>query len=146
MMTDRSADQGRLRMTPPAYMARHNWPPLRDRTSTVSGVRPYLLTAGRAQPVDQSLEIEAQIRTSQLGTSAQARLAFERRDIVDLCQAMTLSVAEVAARMDLHINVTRVLVADLAALGYLLVHRPQSAMTRNVDLIERVIRGLEAIR
>ncbi len=116
--------------------------PVRD---AVSGLRPYLLTSGRAEPVDHTLEIEAQVLTTGLGASRCDRLSFEHRDIVELC-ATTRSVAEVAARLGLHIGVARVLVADLAALGYLVVRRPSLPLSQNPHLIERVIRGLEAIR
>jgi hypothetical protein len=112
--------------------------------SDVSLLRPYLLTSGRAQPVDETLEVEAQVMTSQLGAAASQNLTFERRDIVDLCHN-TMSVAEVAAMLGLHIGVARVLVADLAELGYVIVRRPAARPTQDIDIIERVIRGLEAI-
>jgi hypothetical protein len=111
----------------------------------VSGLRPYLLTSGRAEPVDHTLEIEAQVLTSDLGATAYGRLSFEHRDIVALC-SNTLSVAEVAAMLKLHIGVARVLVADLAAQGYLIVRRPSLPLSQDPNLIERVIRGLETIR
>lgn len=111
----------------------------------VSLLRPYLLTSGRAKPVDNTLEIEAQAVTSQLGASALNELTFERRDIVSLCRD-TKSVAEVGAMLGLHIGVARVLVADLAALGYLVVRRPGGKPSQDLGMIERVIRGLEAIR
>jgi hypothetical protein len=110
----------------------------------VSLLRPYLLTSGRAEPVDQTLEVESQVLTSQLGANAAQDLTFERRDIVDLCHN-TMSVAEIAAMLGLHIGVARVLVADLAALGYVIVRRPSARLSQDIDMIERVIRGLEAI-
>jgi Protein of unknown function (DUF742) len=109
----------------------------------ISLVRPYLLTSGRAQPVDQSLEIEAQVVTNYPAAAA-AQLTFERRDIVALC-IEPKSVAEVASLLGLHIGVARVLVADLAQQGYLAVTRPAAEQSHDVDLIERVIRGLESI-
>ena len=112
---------------------------------TGSRLPPYLMTSGRTEPVDSTLEIEAQVMTTDLGAAASAGLSFEQRDIVELC-ATTMSVAEVAARLKLHIGVARVLVADLAALGYLLVARPSPSLSHDPDLIERVIRGLQAIR
>ena len=112
---------------------------------TVSGIRPYLLTAGRAQPVDDSLEIEAQVATSAQGAASPSNLTFEHRDIVELCKT-TMSVAEIAALLRLHIGVARVLVADLAALGYVVVRRPTAALDQDLGMIERVIRGLETIR
>ena len=109
----------------------------------ISLVRPYLLTSGRAHPVDHSLEIEAQVVTDYPAAAA-AQLAFERRDIVALC-IEPKSVAEVASLLGLHIGVARILVADLAQQGYLVVTRPGAEQSHDVDLIERVIRGLESI-
>jgi hypothetical protein len=111
----------------------------------VSALRPYLLTSGRVEPIDHTLEIEAQVLTSDLGAASYTHLAFEQRDIVALCST-TLSVAEVAAKLKLHIGVARVLVADLAQMGYLVVRRPSFPHSQDPSLIERVIRGLEAIR
>src|SRR4051812_40659970 len=76
----------------------------------VSRLPPYMLTSGRAQPIDSTLEIEAQVVTSDLGARSYARLTFEHRDILTLCDT-TMSVAEVGARLKLHIGVARVLVA-----------------------------------
>lgn len=111
----------------------------------VSTLRPYLLTSGRSKPVDQTLEIEAQVAASEFGVASFRRLSFEHRDIVALC-GTTMSVAEIAAKLGMHIGVARVLVADLAALGYLLVSRPSMRLSQDTRMIERVIRGLEAIR
>jgi hypothetical protein len=111
----------------------------------VSLVRPYLMTAGRAQPENVPIEIEAQVQTAELGLDSYDMLTFEHRDIVALCRT-TVSVAEVAAQLGLHIGVARVLVADLAANGYVVVRRPSTTVANDLDVIERVIRGLEAIR
>jgi hypothetical protein len=110
----------------------------------VSLVRPYLLTSGRVEPTDRSLEVEAQVVTSELGLAVHNDLSFERRDILELCRN-TVSVAEVAAMLGLHIGVARVLVADLAQLGYVIVKRPGTQLSKDIDILERVIRGLEAI-
>lgn len=109
-----------------------------------SGVRPYLLTGGRVRPVDASLEIEAQVRTTPAGRADAARLAFEYRDIVLLC-AQPIAIAEVAARLGLHLGVARVLASDLIEAGYLAVRRPDAGLHQNKKIIERVIRGLQAI-
>jgi hypothetical protein len=108
-------------------------------------LRPYLLTAGRVTPVDSTLEIEAQVLTSELGMAAYHRLTFEHRDIVLLCR-IPRSVAEVGAQLGYHVGVARVLVADLAALGHLTVRRPESRPALNLELVERVIRGLESLQ
>lgn len=125
-------------------MGGNDWTP-QVGEEAVSPVRPYLLTSGRAQPIDQTLEIEAQVVTSQLGATAAIGLTFERRDIVTLCLEAK-SVAEIASILTLHIGVARVLVADLAQFGYVVVGRPRAKLFQDIDVIERVIRGLESIR
>jgi hypothetical protein len=115
--------------------------PLRE----ASGVRPYLLTGGRVRPVDASLEIEAQVRTTAAGQADANRLTFEHRDIVELCVEPS-AIAEVAARLGLHLGVARVLTSDLIEAGYLAVRRPDAGLHQNKKIIERVIRGLQAIR
>jgi hypothetical protein len=114
------------------------------RAGGVSRLRPYVMTSGQVTPVDDTLEIEAQILTTDLGITFQAGVAFERRDILALCST-PMSVAEVASKLSLHIGVTRVLVAELAAVGYLSIQRPGPRLFEDVSLIERVIRGLESI-
>jgi hypothetical protein len=120
-------------------------PPLDTHDLGISLVRPYLMTAGRAQPENVPIEIEAQVMTSDLGMASYQDLTFEHRDIVALCRS-TASVAEIAALLGLHIGVARVLVADLAASGYILVRRPATSFAHDQSIMERVIRGLEAIR
>lgn len=115
-----------------------------DPEPEVSSVRPYLLTGGRARPLDVTLEAEAQAVTTASGRSALTRLADEYRDIVALCQQPT-SVAEIAAHLDLHLAVARVLVGDLAALGHVTVRRPEANGRRQAKIIERVIDGLQSI-
>lgn len=107
-------------------------------------LRPYLLTAGRARAVDSSIAIETQVSATDTGQTALSRLQFEQRDIVELCRG-PLSVAEIAARLDLHLGVVRVLVGDLTALGYLSVLGPNIGSSHDIDTISRVIRGLRAI-
>jgi hypothetical protein len=91
-----------------------------------------------------TLEIEAQVVTTEAGRVMIPVLAFEQRDIVELC-LRPVAVAEVAARLGIHLGVARVLVGDLLALGYLAVRRPEVAPHRNAEIIERVISGLQAI-
>jgi hypothetical protein len=114
------------------------------RPSEVSPLRPYLLTGGRARPTAETLEIEAQVVTTETGFLAISTLTFEQRDILRLCQT-PLAIAEVAAQLKLHLGVVRVLAGDLLELGHLAVRRPAFEPHRNRNILERVIRGLEAI-
>jgi hypothetical protein len=105
---------------------------------------PYLITGGRSRPVDDSLEIEAQVIATSVGQQDLDRLSFENRDIVQLCE-QPYAVAEVAARLNLHLGVTRVLVGDLVATGHLSVRRPEWDTKVRAEIIERVIRGLDRL-
>jgi lysophospholipid acyltransferase (LPLAT)-like uncharacterized protein len=111
----------------------------------ISGVRPYLITGGRARPVDSTLRMEAQVLTTWEGRAALDRLTYEHHDVVAMC-LHPAAVAEIAARLHLHLGVARVVVADLVALGYLLIRHPETATHQQVKIIERVISGLTAIR
>jgi Protein of unknown function (DUF742) len=108
-----------------------------------AALRPFLLTAGRVAGQD-SIAIETQVVTTELGRTAADELGFERRDIVSLC-GDPLSVAEIAAQLSLHLGVVRVLVGDLSADGHLSVYLPNSDASTDVDTLLRVIRGLRAI-
>lgn len=115
-----------------------------DQQPQPPSLRPYLLTSGRAHAVDSSIEIETQVASTDTGRAALGQLQFEQHDIVELCRG-PLSVAEIAARLDLHLGVVRVLVGDLTALGYLDAFRPNGDSSHDIDTITRVIRGLRAI-
>ena len=72
------------------------------------------------------------------------RLSFEQHDIVAACR-IPQSLAELAARLRLHLNVVRVLAEDLRAAGYLTVHVPDSGVTHDASVLRRVIEALRAI-
>lgn len=115
-----------------------------DEPADASLLRPYQLTGGRTVPVDPTLAIEAQVvAVGEVWTMPQA-VRFEHRDVVSAARA-PVSVAELGALLRLHLQVVRVLVADLAAAGHLRVLRPQHSVAKDPAMIERVIRGLSAI-
>jgi len=120
--------------------------PAGDRVGRASAVRPFLVTAGRVAGGGSvtPLPLETQVVSTVGGVAGMDQLAFERRDIVALCRRPQ-SLAEVAARLHLHLNVVQVLAEDLASSGDLSVHlpRPQAAYDRSV--LRRVIDGLRAI-
>jgi hypothetical protein len=118
--------------------------PAQQPAQEVSHLRPYLLTGGRARPLAETLEIEAQVVTTAAGLVAIETAEYEQRDILLLCR-IPLAVAEVAARLGLHLGVARVLVGDLLVLEHLGLRRPEAVPHRKVDILERVIRGLQAI-
>jgi hypothetical protein len=107
-------------------------------------LRPYQLTGGRTAPVDPTLALEAQVVADAAALAAPEALRYEHREVVHAAQE-PVSVAELGALLQLHLQVVRVLVADLAAAGHLRVLRPQRAVATDPAMIERVIRGLSAI-
>lgn len=114
-----------------------------------SAVRPFLLTAGRvagAGAADESrpMPVETQVVATVAGLDELERLSFEQHDIVAACRR-PLSLAEMAARLRLHLNVVRVLAEDLRASGHLAVHVPDLGVVHDASVLRRVIDGLRAI-
>jgi len=104
-----------------------------------SFVRPFILTGGRTQPLQDGLRVETLVH-AQPGTLF-APLQFERRRIVELCQTPH-SIAEIASALQVPLGVARVLVADLATSRLVSVH--QQAETP-IQLIERVLDRVRAL-
>lgn len=114
-----------------------------DRQAPGPALRPYLLTSGRVAP-HLAVAVETQVIATDAGQAARPGLTFERRHIVALCED-PLSIAEIAARLRLHLGVVRVLVGDLSAAGLLAVYLPNADASSDVGTLLRVIRGLRAI-
>jgi hypothetical protein len=107
-------------------------------------LRPYAMTEGRTEPTGPDLAIEDLVGAT---TAAEppAWLSLEHQSIAQACRE-TLSVAEVAARVDLPLGVTRVLVGDLVGYGMVTIHRaPSHAGGPNVALLEQVLDGLQRL-
>jgi hypothetical protein len=122
----------------PQPPARVEVPPPGEQTTAL---RPFVITSGRVDGPDPDIQMETQV-TAHPG-AAPARLPPEKRAIVTLC-VEPLSVAEISARLRLHLGVTRILVGDLRAAGQLDVHVLENDFP-DPETIMRVIRGLRAI-
>ncbi|MFJ4784829.1 DUF742 domain-containing protein [Streptomyces sp. NPDC001002] len=112
-----------------------------------SAVRPFLVTAGRVAPtaaVGRPVPVETQVVATAEGLAVLDSLSFEQHDIVAACR-VPQSIAELAARLRLHLNVVRVLAEDLRAAGQLAVHVPDSGVTHDATVLRRVIDALRAI-
>jgi Protein of unknown function (DUF742) len=108
-------------------------------------LRPYAMTEGRTEPTGPDLAIEDLIDAVAAAADPPNWLSLEHRSIALACNE-TLSVAELAARVDLPLGVTRVLVGDLAQQGVVTVHRaPSHAGGPNVALLEQVLHGLQRL-
>lgn len=111
-------------------------------------LRPFVLTSGRVSSGDREISLETQVTSNydDAGTAhyATAGLPSELRAIITLCD-VPMSVAEISARLRLHLGVTRILVGDLRAAGHLEIHHQDVIENHSPDVILRVIRGLRAI-
>ncbi len=122
------------------HVADEHRPPDRDRVHREMRPRPFLITAGRTRAV-VAVPLESQVLTTPGGLQARHRLAFEYRELVDLCRTPT-AVVEVAARLHLHLGVVQVLVGDLAQQRLVELHEPVAGRSPDVETILRVIDGL----
>jgi hypothetical protein len=107
-----------------------------------------VLTSGRVSAVDREIDVETQVTLRPYDGMRQrvplATLGPELQAIVALC-GEPMSVAEISARLRLHLGVTKILVADLRAAGYLDVHVADTLNPLSPETILRVMRGLRAI-
>jgi hypothetical protein len=106
-----------------------------------AGLRPFVLTSGRVTG-SEDIGLHTQV-TARVDESATYGLPRELQAIVALC-AEPMSVAEISARLRMHLGVTKILVGDLRAAGYLDVHVLDLSTPHDPDTILRVIDGLRA--
>jgi hypothetical protein len=115
--------------------------PPEDADEAESLVRPFYVTGGRTQPLHDGLRLHTLV-TAPPG-ALHAPLRFELRRIVELCQR-PLSVAEISAGLGVPVGVSRVLIADLIAGGYVTCH-DQNEDELSLDLIERIAQRVRAL-
>jgi hypothetical protein len=108
-------------------------------------LRAYAVTGGRTRPRHTDLEVESLVAATALGEREGPRLSMERRAIAHVCRQV-LSIAEVAAHLDLPLGVARVLIGDMAAGGLVSIHRPSGLQGQSdLSLLQRVLAGLREI-
>ncbi|WP_030741148.1 DUF742 domain-containing protein [Streptomyces sp. NRRL F-5135] len=102
-------------------------------------IRPYTVSGGRTRPAT-ALDLLTLVRAT--GTAPPPHLGPEHAEAVDLCRG-PLSVAEVAAHLELPVTVTKVLLSDLMACGAITT-RPPDSFDNPTDrfLLEAVLDGL----
>ena len=113
--------------------------------ASASVVRPYTWTGGRTAPVFD-LAVETLLSTSEHGDDVAVLTSEEHRAVAELCRDPR-SVAEVAALLSLPLGVVRVLLADMAELGLVVVHSSANGPSNTPDmaLMERVLSGLRRL-
>jgi DNA-directed RNA polymerase specialized sigma24 family protein len=122
---------------------------LADEAELGQLVRPYTLTRGRtshaaAQVFDLVTQISAASRDPS-GAEEEAQDP-EHEAILELVRIRTLSVAELAADLDLPLGVVRILLGDLFEAELIEVIRPVPvAQLPDAEILREVIRGLRAL-
>jgi hypothetical protein len=122
--------------------------PLRDDTGPPpSLVRPYARTGGRTKPT-HDFDLEALVARSVSGADPVVNelLSPEHATVIELCEG-TVSVAEIAARLQTPLGVARVIIADMVELGLVEV-LGTSATTgdeRDPAFLRRVLSGLQRL-
>ena len=110
--------------------------------------RPYTVTGGRTRPAHDDLELETLVQTVAGNDDQLAGLGREQQSIAALCREF-VSVAEISARLDLLLGVTRVILGDMEHQGLVVVYRTQAtaadADLPPVELLGRVLQGLKNI-
>lgn len=105
-------------------------------------VRPYTLTGGRTRPSGANLDLLTQVVASR--NIDPTRLSAEGGDILQHCALRPLSIADVAAGLDLPLTVAKVLVGDLLARDLLIAVQP--SMDRpDRQLLEAVLDGVRKL-
>lgn len=103
-------------------------------------VRPFVITGGRSRHERVHLRVESLVVTT--GSQPAGGLQFEHARILELC-GRPVSVAELAARVELPLGVAQVLVGDLADAGLVRVH--EAATTATPELLSRMINAVRAL-
>jgi ribulose-5-phosphate 4-epimerase/fuculose-1-phosphate aldolase len=104
-------------------------------------VRPYAVTGGRTESYGP-LAVEALVCTTARGREVMHTLVPEYEAVCRIC-AEVRSVAEIAALLGVPLGVAGVVVGDLAEHGLVLVESTAGDAVPDVELLERVLSGLE---
>ena len=108
-------------------------------------VRPFAVTRGRAGKDLHSLDILTLVMAARTEADS-VGLNREYREILRLCQHRALSIAEIAAHMNLLLAAVKVLVSDLIDAGYLIHRPPVTAAGRpDINLLQAVLEGVRKL-
>ena len=108
-------------------------------------VRPYVITKGRGLPDEAQLSLITLVTAAADHQQRPTRLSPEEQNLLDLCSAGYLSVAEVAGHTKLPLGVVKILLSALTEGGYLITRAPvQRAPLADKQILEEVLNGLRA--
>lgn len=110
-------------------------------------VRPYVMTSGRTQPVRGSFDLVTLVVATGKPVIPGLGLGPEHRAVVRLCEQQVVSVAEIAANLNLPALTVRVLLGDLLDRELVAVQEPQpeTDFMQDEKIYQAVIDGLHAL-
>ncbi|MFI2476977.1 DUF742 domain-containing protein [Nocardia xishanensis] len=119
------------------------WPSFADDPGPL--VRPFAVTRGRAGTDLHNLDLLTLVVTVGSGIDVTA-LDREYGAIVRMCQGRPLSIAEIAAHLQLLVAAVKVLVSDLINAGYVIVRSPAPTANRpDSHLLQAVLDGIRRL-
>jgi len=119
---------------------RHDW----FDTDAGPVVRPYTMTRGRVRPETGAFDLVAFVVANPSSGSVR-HLQPEHRAILARAKE-PISVAELAAHLDLALGVVRVLLGDLLAADLIAMHEPStSPRFPHDDVLKAVVHGLRSL-
>lgn len=108
-------------------------------------VRPFAVTRGRAGKNIHGLDLITLVMATRAETDITG-LDREYREILRLCQYRALSIAELAAHMNLLLAAVKVLVSDLIDSGYLIHQSPRPVAAQpDIKLLQAVLDGVRKL-
>ncbi|WP_433710185.1 DUF742 domain-containing protein [Nocardia sp. CA-084685] len=110
-------------------------------------IRPFAVTRGRAGSGTHNLDILTLVVAIGSDTDTDAvTLEREYSAIVRMCQGRPLSIAEIAAHLNLLVAAVKVLVGDLINSGYVIVRSPVATGNRpDSRLLQAVLDGVRKL-
>ena len=107
-------------------------------------VRPYAMTSGRTRPANNRLDVATQVAVARSEFDP-VGLGPEHMAILELCE-QPLSVAELAAYVDVPLVVIKILLSDLIERGDVIVRPPMHALEAPArELLQAVLDGIRAL-
>jgi hypothetical protein len=108
-------------------------------------VRPYAMTSGRTRPTKGTFDLVSIIGATRPVSALGPGYSPEQRAIIRMSQR-PISVAEIAAHLDLPISVVRVFLGDLLHLELIVVRQPHFPGPQISDeILEAMLDGLRAL-
>ena len=109
-----------------------------------SFMRQFAHTRGRVRSDGVEFPLDTLVKCTPLGEASASRLALVQRSVIEATRS-PISVAEVAARVGVHLGVARVIVGDLQADGLVAMSDQTSSDGPDLRTLEQLLADLDAI-